>query len=284
MDYAIENGIIQTGEFASYDVNATRAQMVHIFAHCLPESEFAAIGVVETVPDVKPGDKYADEILMFYQAGVLSGSDSKGTFHPSNPIKREEAAAIFLHVYDASTRSVAYTRFNSIASFNWGTTREGTRAACNELLAAYMEPGLTDYEKAAYIHDIMVLTYHYDYDYALTGVSDYTKVHHSYTCLLDYGLGVCDAYSQLYFLLCMEAGVKCEMVNGTAASNGGKYVSHSWNRVWVDGQWLYVDVTFDDPITYFNGQLVDSGSLEYRLLTEAEMGKDHIMKSTKASI
>lgn len=105
VDYAIERGIIKAGEFSNYDAYATRAEMVHIFANCLPDSEFEPLTVVEALPDVKESDKYGDEIFMFYRAGILSGSDAQGTFHPDSRILREEAAAIFLHVYDKETRS-----------------------------------------------------------------------------------------------------------------------------------------------------------------------------------
>lgn len=107
VDYAVEHGIIKAGEFADYEAFATRAEMVHIFAHCLPESEFAPLVPLDALPDVKQGDKYGMEIFMFYRAGILSGSDNIGTFRPDSNIVREEAAAIFLHVYDKDSRSVA---------------------------------------------------------------------------------------------------------------------------------------------------------------------------------
>ena len=106
-DYAIEQGIIKAGEFSDYEAFATRAEMVHIFAHCLPESEFAALVPLDSLPDVKQSDKYGSEIFMFYRAGILTGSDNAGSFRPGDRIVREEAAAIFLHVYDKDSRSVA---------------------------------------------------------------------------------------------------------------------------------------------------------------------------------
>ena len=50
------------------------------------------------------GDAYADEIFAFYRAGILTGSDRLGTFRPESSLKRSEAAAILVRLYDASQR------------------------------------------------------------------------------------------------------------------------------------------------------------------------------------
>ena len=53
---------------------------------------------------MKATDKFAAEIYEFYRAGILTGSDAKGTFHSASTIKRSEAAAILNRMFDASTR------------------------------------------------------------------------------------------------------------------------------------------------------------------------------------
>ena len=50
------------------------------------------------------GNPNSDKILMLYQAGVLTGSDIYGTFHPDNSIKRSEAAAIIARMAIPSER------------------------------------------------------------------------------------------------------------------------------------------------------------------------------------
>ena len=59
---------------------------------------------MNSIPDVKSGDAYAEEIFAFYRAGILTGSDRLGTFHPTSSLKRSEAAAILVRLYDASQR------------------------------------------------------------------------------------------------------------------------------------------------------------------------------------
>jgi len=56
------------------------------------------------IPDVKMNDAFADEIYTFYRAGILTGSDAKGTFHPDSSIKRSEVAAILIRMYDTTAR------------------------------------------------------------------------------------------------------------------------------------------------------------------------------------
>ena len=53
---------------------------------------------------MKTGDAYAAEIYDFYRAGILTGSNAEGTFHPESSIKRSEVAAILIRMYDESMR------------------------------------------------------------------------------------------------------------------------------------------------------------------------------------
>lgn len=48
--------------------------------------------------------QYAAEIYTFYRAGILSGSDSAGTFYPESNIRRSEVAAILVRLFDSSAR------------------------------------------------------------------------------------------------------------------------------------------------------------------------------------
>ncbi|MCL1905836.1 MAG: S-layer homology domain-containing protein, partial [Clostridiales bacterium] len=105
VDYAIANGIIAANDFSAYDRAATRAEMAYIFSHALPKMEFGEQNTVNALPDVNAGTPYSESILTLYKAGVLTGSDDKGTFNPGNPISRAEAAAIISRVILPGTRA-----------------------------------------------------------------------------------------------------------------------------------------------------------------------------------
>ena len=53
---------------------------------------------------MKTNDKFAAEIYEFYRAGILTGSDAKGTFHSASTIKRSEVATILLRMFETSAR------------------------------------------------------------------------------------------------------------------------------------------------------------------------------------
>ena len=87
----------------------SRAEFAWIFARCLPDEALGAINEIpdDAIPDVKLTDGsnlYAEEIYKLYRAGILNGSDTKGTFNPGNDIKRSEVAAIVVRMMDAAQR------------------------------------------------------------------------------------------------------------------------------------------------------------------------------------
>ena len=72
--------------------------------------------------------------------------------------------------------------------------------------------------------------------------------------------GVCANYSYVYEFLCSLAGLKCRYFRSAT-------MGHAWDIVWIDGQWLHVDCTWDD-----NGTVAGR---EYLLLTSEQMARDH---------
>ena len=105
VNYAVANGLIeaayQSKSAEMMNAPVSRAEFVHILAKLL---NAGTINTVNSIPDVKAGDAYADEIFAFYRAGILTGSDRLGTFHPESSLKRSEAAAILVRLYDATQR------------------------------------------------------------------------------------------------------------------------------------------------------------------------------------
>lgn len=108
VNYAVTNGIIEQ-DYANYtkaqmNTPVTRGEFVHIFHGA--EEAYKAINTVadNAIPDVKTTDKFAAEIYEFYRAGILTGSDAKGTFHPASSIKRSEVSAILVRMFDTASR------------------------------------------------------------------------------------------------------------------------------------------------------------------------------------
>ena len=113
--YAETKQIISTGEFSGeYDRPATREELAHIFAHAIPDNGYQQINVVTTLPDIDFSNKYYNDVIKLYNAGIISGNDYRGTFTPKANITRAEAAAIASRLALPSTR-VQLTFCQSIA-------------------------------------------------------------------------------------------------------------------------------------------------------------------------
>lgn len=105
VDYARENGIL-AAEFPDYSATATRAQFAVLFASALPDEAYEVINDVEdgSIPDVSETSLYSRAVYKLYRAGILTGSDAKGSFRPADGIRRSEVAAIATRMANPSLR------------------------------------------------------------------------------------------------------------------------------------------------------------------------------------
>lgn len=113
ISYLKADGII-TAEFDGYwDTDATRSQMAHILVNTLPAELFPLINMdVVTIgyatgnfiTDVTEYTPYQQDILTLYRWGILSGTDSTGSFCPDANILRCEVAAMVTRLVDSDLR------------------------------------------------------------------------------------------------------------------------------------------------------------------------------------
>lgn len=83
------------------------------------------------------------------------------------------------------------------------------------------------------------------------------------------GEAQCEGYAQAMTLLCRMAGIPCGVVTGTADTSDGRTEPHAWNIALLDGETVYIDVTWDDQ---------DAQGIIghwYFGLTEAEIAAEH---------
>ena len=106
VDYAVANGIIKAGEYTDMNAAATRVQYAAIMSKALPDTALQQKNTVDdnAIPDVKMTDAHAADIYKLYRAGILTGSDTKGTFRPDSTIMRSEVSALVTRMADASLR------------------------------------------------------------------------------------------------------------------------------------------------------------------------------------
>lgn len=88
--------------------------------------------------------------------------------------------------------------------------------------------------------------------------------------------GVCQGYAMLAAKMLTAAGVQNRLVTGQATDpSTGATGPHMWNAVNVEGEWLYLDVTWNDAYP--------EGVNPYFLLTPAQLGATHTFETGRFS-
>lgn len=107
--------------------------------------------------------------------------------------------------------------------------------------------GMNADEKISYIQDMIIDMLEYDQSGNLIHKSDE---------VLSKKQAVCTGYSNLFYLACINVGIPCECV-------GNK--EHMFNRVFINGEWNYIDCTWNDSI----------GSNTWYMLKKEQLDKEH---------
>ena len=89
------------------------------------------------------------------------------------------------------------------------------------------------------IHDWLANNIRYDFTYekkkAIIGLTE--------------GKMVCTGYTQLFYLFGKKAGIDVEVIGGVGTNDDGSFSmtdnEHIWNRVKLNGEYKYIDVTWD---------------------------------------
>lgn len=89
------------------------------------------------------------------------------------------------------------------------------------------------------------------------------------------GTAVCQGYALLADEMLRQAGVTTRIITGTATDPyTGVQDTHMWNAVKIDGEWLHLDITWNDAYPYSNPYLMVSGE---------QISRDHSYDSERFS-
>ena len=141
-----------------------------------------------------------------------------------------------------------------------------------------------DYEKALYAHDYLVKNAFYDHDAVdevMNYPTSYSPVHDlifsAYGALVN-GQCVCAGYAKAYKVLLDRLGIPCVYVVGWGDVVRSD-VGHAWNRIVLDGESYYVDITWDDCLENkgSDGRFQYSGTVlhNYFNVTTDELEQTH---------
>lgn len=87
-----------------------------------------------------------------------------------------------------------------------------------------------DYDKAMEIYRWTYDNFEYDYSFKSTQVYS----------AFETGETVCNGYTRIFQALCIRRGLECEIVYSE---------NHAWNRVLMNDQWRYVDITWNKNLS-----------------------------------
>ena len=128
-------------------------------------------------------------------------------------------------------------------------------------IISYMPDDLDDFGKILWIHNYICENFEYDDD---------EEIYDAYNMLMQ-GKGVCQGYTLLFDALLERVGINSRYVDS-------EEINHIWNIVELDGEWYYVDTTWDDPEFCAYGEVY----YDYFMLSEdaffadGEHGDDYV--------
>jgi len=135
-----------------------------------------------------------------------------------------------------------------------------------EIIAGYVKPGMSDYEKELSLHDYLVCHTAFDSSPANEAAWD---SHTPYGALIK-GAAVCNGYSDSFKLLMNAAGLECDIVYGEAVIDGVSQ-KHAWNRVKIGDGYYLADVAWDDAFPNLPGV----AAYDYFNVTDEMISADH---------
>lgn len=102
----------------------------------------------------------------------------------------------------------------------------------NEFINKYINSKMSTYDKIKAVHDYIIENTDYD-----SNIKDSSKTAYG---VIKYNEGICSGYADTVSLILNNLGIKNYRINSK---------DHIWNLVYVNGKWLHLDVTWDDPIS-----------------------------------
>ena len=167
-----------------------------------------------------------------------------------NIAKDNEALSImnnFVHPYN-SFKSISFTyddrgRFSlAIEHIYKDEDIALLNSIVNNVSKKIFTENMTTIEKIKAIHDYIINNTQYD-EYKIDNIHDTTYRSNTAYGVLKEGYGICSGYSDTMAIFLNSLNIKNYKISND---------SHIWNLVYVNGKWLHVDVTWDDPISDTN--------------------------------
>lgn len=156
----------------------------------------------------------------------------------------------FVHPYNSfSNMKTSIAESGEInVSINYLYTKEEINEIekkVSEIYSSHITSELSDYDKIKVIHDYIIEHAKYDVERNTTGNSNYLSFK-AYGPLIE-GYATCSGYTDAMAIFLEKMQIKnykiaTELIQEDASG-------HIWNAVYLDGKWLHLDLTWDDPVS-----------------------------------
>ena len=214
-------------------------------------------GIMSGSLDILLGKTYTKEELMYIY----------------NCIKQDHPEIFWLDSYYSYTDSGIYFSFvNSINKDNLDEYRNRFEEKIKNILSLVPQD-ISKYEQIIFIHDYLVQNTEYATDYSSVPYEESQMYYNAYGCIVG-NRSVCSGYTAAFQYLMHKIGVECGSVSGFQTSSGQ---SHIWNYVKYDGDYYWIDVTWDDPICLSDDSSSGTADIshKYFFITSEELLRNH---------
>ncbi|MCD8095511.1 MAG: hypothetical protein LUE12_05220 [Ruminococcus sp.] len=169
-------------------------------------------------------------------------------------------------LYDTSAISDAYLigEADALSDFDLAIYNK----VC-EIFNEVVSEDMSDYEKELALHDWLIENCTYDTGSLRAIPRPSENCENPYGALID-GEAICSGYTSSFKLFMDMLEIECMVIQSTD-SDGDE---HAWNAVGLDGNWYYVDCTWDDPVPDEDGRAVTH---KYFNISYEEMAQSHVL-------
>lgn len=160
-------------------------------------------------------------------------------------------------------------KFNSFEfSYKEGLNAETVKARKDKMdtiTSGVIAKAKTDYEKAIAIHDYLGETITYDYGFSIEDSDN------AYGAIVR-GAAYCDGFARGFQYMADFAGLENAYIKGRDLAG----TTHAWNAVKIEGEWYYIDVTWDRKSVEYAGAYHD-----FCLMSKDEALKERVWDNTQ---
>lgn len=132
----------------------------------------------------------------------------------------------------------------------------------NEIINNYINSSMNDEEKIKIIHDYIINNAHYDTSLEKLKYSKADDV-------LVYKRGICSSYTDAMSIFLNKFNINNYKISSE---------DHIWNLVYLNNNWLHLDLTWDDPVSEDGKDVLD---YSYYLITTDKLKEEDSSKSHK---